>query len=154
MPKDIVTKYEIIRISSTRDIVVNQGVKSVDETDPVMDAQNKLKSKEFWTDTEILLTQGNGYYPKFIAEWESVKILDDLGIINVNSKVLALEDIQDEKERQAVKAIYDKVVKNNIEFTKADNNVKKINEQKKEALENKSASLLAKALAGNVNQAK
>lgn len=143
-------KYEFIRIGSSRDVVVNPGIRGVDVTDPTMaGVQNNFKVNEFWTKAEITITQGNGYYPKFVEDWKGVKILsDELNILSINSKVYSLEDLPEEI-RAAAKKTYDDIVKFFDEYKKTKERTEKLNAQKQKAAEDKAATLLAKAYAQN-----
>lgn len=143
-------KYEFIRIGSTRDIVVNPGIRGVDITDPTMaGVQNNFKVNEFWTKAEITIVQGNGFYPKFIQDWNSVKILsDDLNILSINSKVYSLEDLPEEI-RAGAKKTYDDIVKFFDDYKKTKEKTDKLNAQKQKIAEDKAATLLAKAYAQN-----
>lgn len=145
-------KYEFIRIGSTRNLVVNPGIKGINLTDPTMQGvQNNFKVNEFWTKAEITIVQGNGYYPKFIQDWNGVKILcDDLNILSINSKVYSLEDLPEEI-RAGAKKTYDDIIKFFDEYKKTKEKTEKLNAQKQKQTEDKAAQLLAKAYAQNTN---
>ncbi len=138
--------YEFIKIGSSRDITVNSGIKGIDMTDPNMaGVENSFKVNEFWSKSEISIKQGNGFYPKFVAEWNSVKILsDELNILSINSKVYKLEDLPEES-REECKKMYDDLIKYMDDYQAQKDKVAKVNALKKKQVEDKAATLLAKA---------
>lgn len=141
-------KYEFVKIGSNRDLVVNSGIRGINLTDPNMaGVENSFKVNEFWTKSEVTIKQGNGFYPKFITEWNSVKILaDDLNILSISGKVYGLEDLPEE-ERAGAKKQYDDIIKFFDEYKATKAKTDKLNAEKKKVTEDKAAALLAKAYA-------
>lgn len=74
-----------VRIQSTKTITVTKGLFANDVTNPQSLVPDKFNVQECWTGLTCKITAGNGYYPAEIATWNTVKSLENAGVLVVSA---------------------------------------------------------------------
>lgn len=88
-----------VKIQSTKTIRVTAGLQYTDNTNANANTPDKLKIAPEWTKLSYLITKGvPQWYPKFITEWNTVKILVDKGIITISTE--ERDDVDDETTKE------------------------------------------------------
>lgn len=77
---------KFVQISSTITIEVTGGLQSIDATNYRSSQENRLNIKTAWTKLRVLITQGVGYYPAEIKNWNTVKKLAALDKITIGAE--------------------------------------------------------------------
>lgn len=83
---------EYVRIQSKVNIKVVPGLQHEDVTNPDAHIADRLKISALWPKMAILLKEGVGTYPAYIAEWNTVKALAKDKIITIGDFVDGAED--------------------------------------------------------------
>lgn len=71
-----------VRIQSTKNVYAVGGLQTLDMSSEVP-GHERLNSKPMWTNLTILIKQGAHFYPGIVAEWESVKTLQNKEILTI-----------------------------------------------------------------------
>ena len=66
---------KFIRIQSTRNIDVTEGLQSIDMTNRDAHVPDRFRVASAWVQTRVAIRMGTGYYPAIIKDWGSVKAL-------------------------------------------------------------------------------
>lgn len=93
---------KFIRIQSTKNIEVTEGLTCIDMTNLDARVADRLRVASAWVKSRILIRQGVGFYPAIIQEWNTVKAL-------VNDGTLTLGFETDECEEPAAYEMYNRV---------------------------------------------
>lgn len=75
------SKY--VRIQSSINITVTSGLQGIDLTRQDSDIPNRLNLAPSWPKTRVDIEAGSHWYPAEIAEWSTVKALQNDNIITV-----------------------------------------------------------------------
>lgn len=100
-----------IKITATRPfrVMVDSKDQAIDASDVnAINIQNRLKAINTWVDTLVTIKQGAGWYPSAIAKWQSVKSLQDAGLISIGPE----SDDCDDKEAVAFVEKFEQAQKN------------------------------------------
>lgn len=88
-----------VKIQSTKTIRVTAGLQFTNNTNVNANTSDKLKIAPEWQKLSFLITKGAPqWYPKFITEWNTVKVLVEKGIITISTE--ERDDIEDEKTKE------------------------------------------------------
>ena len=93
---------KFIRIQSTKNIEVTEGLTCIDMTNLDARVADRLRVASAWVKSRILIRQGVGFYPAIIQEWNTVKEL-------VNDGTLTLGFETDECDEPAAYEMYNRV---------------------------------------------
>lgn len=93
---------KFIRIQSTKNIEVTEGLTCIDMTNLDARVADRLRVASAWVKSRILIRQGVGFYPAIIQEWNTVKTL-------VNDGTLTLGFETDECDEPAAYEMYNRV---------------------------------------------
>lgn len=93
---------KFIRIQSTKNIEVTEGLTCIDMTNLDARVADRLRVASAWVKSRILIRQGVGFYPAIIQEWNTVKAL-------VNDGTLTLGFETDECDEPAAYEMYNRV---------------------------------------------
>ena len=77
----------MIIISSTKNITVTHGLSGVDNTNPAVVTGNNLNISSLWTKNSVDIKEGQHSYPAEIAEWPTVKMLEEQKIITIGKEI-------------------------------------------------------------------
>lgn len=93
---------QFVRIQSEETINVTMGLAFNDVTNPDAHIPDRLKVQPSWASTTVLIRKGTGFYPAYVAEWDTVKRL-------ANDKVLTIGEFTDyaSEEEKEVKTKLD-----------------------------------------------
>ena len=100
-----------IKITATRPfrVMVDSKDQAIDASDVnAINIQNRLKAINTWVDTLVTIKQGAGWYPSAIAKWQSVKSLENAGLISIGPE----SDDCDDKEAIALVEKFEQAQKN------------------------------------------
>lgn len=114
-------KKEYVRIQSNITINVTAGLQLEDVTNPDAHVADRLKVNPLWPKTKILIKAGVGVYPAYIAEWNTVKLLQ-------KDKYLTIGEYCDGPENDEERVIKEKL---DLEMKDVD---EKVNKKKKQDL--------------------
>lgn len=92
---------KFIKVSSSVNITVNAGLKSINMSNADAHVMDRLNVKPAWVGTNIDIKQGVGYYPSEIKNWNSVKVLVDRGVITIGEET---DTCPDQEKVEAIKA--------------------------------------------------
>lgn len=96
--KESKEKQSYVRVQSSMTIRVTSGLQYQDFTKKDSDIPNRMKVAPRWQDCMCLIKQGQHVYPAEIVEWNSVKALQQNGILTIG------EFIDSTDEEEAVEA--------------------------------------------------
>ena len=88
-------KKEFVTIHSKITINVTAGLQLEDVTNPDAHVADRLKVNPLWPKTKVLIKEGVGVYPAYIAEWNTVKLLQ-------KDKYLTIGEYLDTAEAEVV----------------------------------------------------
>lgn len=74
---------KFIRIQSTKNIEVTEGLTCIDMTNLDARVADRLRVASAWVKSRILIHQGVGFYPAIIQEWNTVKALVNDGTLTL-----------------------------------------------------------------------
>ena len=74
-----------VKIQSNETIKVTSGLQFSDYTDLGQPVPNRKNVKPRWTKGSILIKQGQHWYPGEIAKWNTVKVLEEKGILTIGT---------------------------------------------------------------------
>lgn len=74
---------KFVIISSKRDITVTNGLVNVDKTNYSSRISNTLNIAPLWTRNAVHIHKDKGAYPAEIAEWPTVKALEESNIFTI-----------------------------------------------------------------------
>lgn len=83
---------KFVQINSTINIYVVGDFTYVDGTDYASTAPNKLNIKPLWTNQEIMIKEGQHYYPAAIKNFPAVKSLVNKGILMIGQESDTADD--------------------------------------------------------------
>lgn len=92
---------KFIIISSTKNITVTHSISGVDRTNYESHTGNNLNIAPMWTKNTVDIREGQHKYPAEIAEWPTVKMLEERKIITIGRE--ADEDEASQEEIDAAK---------------------------------------------------
>ena len=95
---------KFIRIQSTRNIDVTEGLQSIDMTNRDAHVPDRFRVASAWGQTRVSIKVGAGYYPAMIKDWGSVKAL-------VADGTFTLGEETDDVDDPAAIETYERVVK-------------------------------------------
>lgn len=93
---------KFIRIQSTRNIEVTEGLTCIDMTNLDARVGDRLRVASAWVKSRILIRKGVGLYPAIVQEWNTVKSL-------VKDGTLTLGFETDECDDPAAQEMYNRV---------------------------------------------
>lgn len=97
---------EYVVIQSTKTIWVTPGLQYEDVTDYDSHAPNRLRVNSQWQHCSYLLKAGINDCPPSILEWKSIKKLQELRVITVDSKRVDITETPEQrKKRVAIERI-------------------------------------------------
>ncbi len=100
-----------VRIQSTKNRYVVGGLQTLDMSSEVP-GHERLNAKSMWTNLTILIKQGAHFYPGIVAEWESVKKLQEKDILTIGQFVdTCPEEAEIEKDYARIMKAYDEIRK-------------------------------------------
>lgn len=122
-----------VRIQSTKNINVVGGLQTLDMSSEVP-GHERLNSKPMWTNLTILIKQGAHFYPGIVAEWESVKTLQNKEILTIGqfSDTCPNEAEIEQDYARIMKAYKDIKTNEDKGFKVVGNDVNPYNEEKNE----------------------
>lgn len=95
---------KFIRIQSTKNIEVTEGLTGIDMTNPDAHVADRLRVASAWVQTRVLVREGIGYYPAIIKDWGSTKALVKDGVFTLGDET---DDCDDPKAIET----YDRVMR-------------------------------------------
>jgi hypothetical protein len=95
---------KFIRVTSTKNIRVTEGLSSIDMTNRDAHVADRFRVASAWTRTTVLIRKGTGTYPSAIKDWGSVKALVRDGVLTLGEE----SETTDDKDAQAA---YDSLVR-------------------------------------------
>lgn len=72
-----------ITITATQTIIVTPDLNVRDLSDPNSMNPNKLRAVMDWNEEPVKIMIGVGEYPEYIAEWKTVKALEEAKVLTV-----------------------------------------------------------------------
>jgi len=76
---------KFVEINSSLTIAVVAGMEALDATDYKSHAPDRLNAKAAWVDTRVLIKQGLYWYPAEIANYATVKSLNQNGKLTIGA---------------------------------------------------------------------
>ena len=103
----------VVRIQSSKTIVVTSGLQFDDVTNPDAHIPDRLKVSAVWPKHSIMIKEGVDLYPAEIAEWATVKSLVDAGVFTLafvegeakKEDIEKVEEVKEEKRKKKAKAL-------------------------------------------------
>ena len=83
---------KFIRIQSTKNIEVTEGLQSIDMTNRDAHVPDRFRVASAWVQTRVLIREGAGYYPAIIKDWGSVKALQKDGVLTLGEETDECDD--------------------------------------------------------------
>lgn len=77
---------KFIVLNSNIDITVTNGLLNKDKTNYESKVGNNLNVAPLWTRTAVKIRKGKHQYPAEIADWPSVKVLEEKGIFTLSKE--------------------------------------------------------------------
>lgn len=93
------SEKKYVRIQSTMNIAVTAGLQVQDLTDENAHIADRLKVQAVWPKLTVLIEKGQHVYPIEIVEWETVKALENAGVLTIGE---FLDDVNDTKEQETL----------------------------------------------------
>lgn len=103
------SEKKYVRIQSTMNIVVTAGLQVQDLTDKSAPIADRLKVQAAWPKLTVLIEKGQHVYPIEIVEWETVKALENAGVLTIGE---FLDDVNDAKEQETLANKRNKLLRN------------------------------------------
>lgn len=105
----IKSEKKYVRIQSTMNIAVTAGLQVQDLTDKSAPIADRLKVQAAWPKLTVLIEKGQHVYPIEIVEWETVKALENAGVLTIGE---FLDDVNDAKEQETLANKRNKLLRN------------------------------------------
>lgn len=109
------SEKKYVRIQSTMNIAVTPGLQVQDLTDKNALIADRLKVQAAWPKLTVLIEKGQHVYPIEIVEWETVKALENAGVLTIGE---FLDDVNDAKEQETLANKRNKLLRNLEEVKK------------------------------------
>lgn len=103
------SEKKYVRIQSTMNIAVTAGLQVQDLTDKNAPIADRLKVQAAWPKLTVLIEKGQHVYPIEIVEWETVKALENAGVLTIGE---FLDDVNDAKEQETLANKRNKLLRN------------------------------------------
>lgn len=120
---------DYVKIQSKKTINVTEGLPYQNFTKKDSDIPNRMKIAPVWPKKTITIKEGTHFYPSEIVEFNSVKKLEELEIITIDTRDYTIENVP-QTEKSECLAMKKKVAKPNE--TKKTTKTKKENVVKEE----------------------
>lgn len=78
---------KFVRITATKSFLVTKGLDCLDVTNKDAHVPDRLNVKPTWVNATYIIKRGVDYYPSEIAEWTTVKRLNEQGFITIGEFV-------------------------------------------------------------------
>ena len=94
---------DYVKIQSKKTINVTDGLPYQNFTKKDSDIPNRMKIAPTWPKKTILIKEGTHFYPSEVVKFDSVKKLEELDIVTIDTRDYTIEDVPQEERNECIK---------------------------------------------------